>query len=190
MACCAEQGLSNRQPSAAGVTPQAFTLGASVTRGIGASKPAFSYPQRFFQYINASFPHRQERVCGAEPEGEASPAACALIRVGLPALGPQQLHFVCRSRSLQVSTVWSCPTPLGCSGHEFYNRGIGGTSSGVYAVCAEHMVHEVRPPSWQAQHASPRPCGAASCNVPGPAGVSLLLRRNGRQHAQGQGATV
>lgn len=37
------------------------------------------------------------------------------------------------------------PRVPACSGHEFYNRGIGGTSSGVYAVCAEHMVHEVRP---------------------------------------------
>lgn len=37
---------------------------------------------------------------------------------------------------------------LQCSGHEFYNRGIGGTSSGVYAVCAEHMVHEVGAPSF------------------------------------------
>ncbi|KAL4421416.1 hypothetical protein ABPG75_010707 [Micractinium tetrahymenae] len=69
----------------AGKPIKVFTLGASVTRGIGATKPGRSYPQRLFQFLNASFPH---------------------------------------------------------SGHEFYNRGIGGTSSGVYAVCAEQMVHE------------------------------------------------
>lgn len=29
------------------------------------------------------------------------------------------------------------------SGHVFHNRGIGGSSSGIYAVCAEYMVDPV-----------------------------------------------
>ena len=37
---------------------QVTTLGGSVTHGAGASKPEFNYPNRFFQLINASFPHR------------------------------------------------------------------------------------------------------------------------------------
>ncbi|EFN59203.1 hypothetical protein CHLNCDRAFT_56786 [Chlorella variabilis] len=70
----------------AGEPIQVFTLGGSVTRGLGASAPERNYANRFFQLINASFPH---------------------------------------------------------AGHVFANKGIGGTSSGVFTACAEQMV----PPS-------------------------------------------
>ena len=35
------------------------TLGGSITRGTGASKPAHAYASRFFAALNASFPHPQ-----------------------------------------------------------------------------------------------------------------------------------
>lgn len=69
----------------AGQPIKVFALGASVTRGIGATSPSLSYVSRFFEFLNTTFPHSE---------------------------------------------------------HQFHNRGIGGTNSGVYAVCAEHMVHE------------------------------------------------
>lgn len=62
-----------------------FTLGASVTRGIGTTDRKHSYANRLFEYIAHAFPHK---------------------------------------------------------GHVFINRGIGGTSSSIYSVCAEHMVHK------------------------------------------------
>lgn len=34
------------------------------------------------------------------------------------------------------------PPPY-CRKHVFINRGIGGTSSSIFSVCAEHMVQEV-----------------------------------------------
>lgn len=67
----------------AGRPIKAYTLGGSVTRGLGASAPNASYPARFFQFVNSSFPH---------------------------------------------------------SDHVFSNKGIGGTSSGIFAACAEQMV--------------------------------------------------
>lgn len=39
--------------------PQVYTLGASVTRGIGTTDRQYSYASRFFQYINSTFPHRR-----------------------------------------------------------------------------------------------------------------------------------
>lgn len=69
----------------AGKPVKVYTLGASVTRGIGTTDRQYSYASRFFQYINSTFPHRH---------------------------------------------------------HEFVNRGIGGTSSAIYSVCAEHMVKQ------------------------------------------------
>ena len=36
---------------------QAYTLGASVTRGIGTTDRKYSYASRFFEYIQAVFPH-------------------------------------------------------------------------------------------------------------------------------------
>ena len=37
---------------------QVYTLGASVTRGLGASRPEHNYANRFFSLINATFPHK------------------------------------------------------------------------------------------------------------------------------------
>jgi hypothetical protein len=37
---------------------RAYTIGGSVTCGSGSSSDAASYPGRFFQFINATFPHR------------------------------------------------------------------------------------------------------------------------------------
>ena len=42
----------------AGQPITAVTLGASVTRGHGASSMESGYPSRFFDFLNASFPHR------------------------------------------------------------------------------------------------------------------------------------
>lgn len=42
----------------AGQPVQVFTLGGSVTRGLGATRPDHNYANRFFQLINATFPHR------------------------------------------------------------------------------------------------------------------------------------
>lgn len=42
----------------AGQPITAVTVGASVTRGAGASSEEFAYPAMFFDYLNASFPHR------------------------------------------------------------------------------------------------------------------------------------
>lgn len=36
---------------------QVFTLGGSVTRGLGASRPEHNYPNRFFAALNATWPH-------------------------------------------------------------------------------------------------------------------------------------
>ncbi|KAL4442048.1 hypothetical protein ABPG77_011309 [Micractinium sp. CCAP 211/92] len=72
----------------AGLPITAATLGGSVTVGAGSSgqkggsKPN-AYPQLFFRFLNASFPHRD---------------------------------------------------------HVFLNRGIGATTSGIYAVCADRML--------------------------------------------------
>jgi hypothetical protein len=38
--------------------PQLVTLGASVTRGIGTTDRQYAYANRFFEYINATWPHR------------------------------------------------------------------------------------------------------------------------------------
>ena len=37
-------------------------LGGSITKGSGASGPEASYPSRFFEALNASFPHRWARM--------------------------------------------------------------------------------------------------------------------------------
>lgn len=74
----------------AGLPITAAMLGGSVTVGAGSSgqkggsKPN-SYPQLFFRFLNASFPHRE---------------------------------------------------------HVFLNKGIGATTSGIYAVCADKMLPE------------------------------------------------
>lgn len=36
---------------------QVFTLGGSVTRGLGATRPEHNYPNRFFAALNATWPH-------------------------------------------------------------------------------------------------------------------------------------
>ena len=41
----------------AGRPIKVVTLGGSVTRGLGASVPEHNYANRFFQLINATFPH-------------------------------------------------------------------------------------------------------------------------------------
>ncbi|KAL4423591.1 hypothetical protein ABPG77_004631 [Micractinium sp. CCAP 211/92] len=67
----------------AGEPIQVYTLGGSVTRGLGASKPEFNYANRLFALINATFPHPK---------------------------------------------------------HVFANKGIGGTSSGIFTACVEALV--------------------------------------------------
>lgn len=42
---------------------QAYALGGSTTSGKGASVPWLSFPGRFFEFLNASFPHRRVRCC-------------------------------------------------------------------------------------------------------------------------------
>lgn len=62
---------------------QAYTLGGSVTKGQGARTPQAGYAERFFGFLNATWPHAQ---------------------------------------------------------HVLLNKGIGGTSSGVFSACAEQLV--------------------------------------------------
>lgn len=38
--------------------PQVVALGGSITRGTGATSPGAAYISRFFQLLNATFPHR------------------------------------------------------------------------------------------------------------------------------------
>ncbi len=52
-----------------------------------------------------------------------------------------------------------------CRGHLFVNRGIGGTSSAIYSVCAEHMVQQV----------CPQPAALPA----GPPGLHVRQRRMG-----------
>jgi len=141
---------------------QVFTLGASVTRGIGTTDRRYSYASRFFEYINTTFPHRCHPCC-------ASGIVCVLVlqiavvqhapaghssRAGQKSRTlPQHLRRQAALRLLLalpfLPTMCSVllptlPAPLGaCRDHAFTNRGIGGTSSAIYSVCAEHMVDEV-----------------------------------------------
>lgn len=49
----------------AGQPVKVYTLGGSVTFGHGVDDPRLSYPSLFFQFINASFPHRRAGARGA-----------------------------------------------------------------------------------------------------------------------------
>lgn len=42
----------------AGEPIKAFTIGGSVTRGAGASSPDTTFAERFFAFLNSTFPHR------------------------------------------------------------------------------------------------------------------------------------
>lgn len=42
----------------AGQPIKAYTLGGSVTKGQGTSTDGAAYPNRFFEFIQAAFPHR------------------------------------------------------------------------------------------------------------------------------------
>jgi hypothetical protein len=72
---------------------QVYTLGGSVTRGLGASAPSRNYANRFFQLINASFPHRWVGGCvgrwvGGQVHGKCRAAGCRMQMAG----GMWQLH--------------------------------------------------------------------------------------------------
>ncbi|PSC72893.1 photosystem II reaction cent isoform B [Micractinium conductrix] len=62
---------------------KAYTIGGSVTRGAGASSDATSYPSRFFEFLNSTFPHRghvlQNKGIGATTSGIYSVCAEAII---------------------------------------------------------------------------------------------------------------
>lgn len=68
---------------AAGRPVTAVVVGGSVARGAGSSRPDRAFPARFFQFLNASWPH---------------------------------------------------------PGHTFLNKAVGGTTSGLFATCAEALV--------------------------------------------------
>ena len=61
---------------------QVFTLGASVTRGIGTTDRKYSYASRFFEFINAAFPHKC--ALGRAP-AQAAAAWRAGVRIPSPA---------------------------------------------------------------------------------------------------------
>ncbi|KAL4440672.1 hypothetical protein ABPG77_000381 [Micractinium sp. CCAP 211/92] len=67
----------------AGHPIKAFTIGGSVTRGAGASSPDRSFPERFFAFLNATFPHRehvlQNKGIGASTSGIFSVCAEAIV---------------------------------------------------------------------------------------------------------------
>ncbi len=54
------------------------TLGGSITKGSGATGPEASYPARFFEALNASFPHRCGRWLAARQLGAVSVLPCML----------------------------------------------------------------------------------------------------------------
>ena len=53
-------------------------------------------------------------------------ASCAADNRPAVVVCPLQLHFL--------------RSPVCCRGHVLLNKGIGGTSSGIFAACAEQMV--------------------------------------------------
>lgn len=61
----------------------AVVVGGSISKGAGSSRPDRAFPARFFEYLNASWPH---------------------------------------------------------PGHTFLNKAVGGTTSGLFATCAEALV--------------------------------------------------
>ncbi|KAI7839277.1 hypothetical protein COHA_006975 [Chlorella ohadii] len=67
----------------AGQPITAVTIGGSVARGAGSTRPERAFPAMFFSFLNATFPHPQ---------------------------------------------------------HTFLNKAIGGTTSGIFATCAEKLV--------------------------------------------------
>lgn len=114
----------------AGQPIKAFTLGGSVTRGAGASSEAATYPARFFQFLNATFPHRyalrlwgHAGLCCVSLNGSRRTAGV------LPARSDPAPR-----RPLRALPPWRCRA------HVLQNKGIGATTSGLYSVCAEQMV--------------------------------------------------
>lgn len=137
----------------------------SVTKGQGASAPEKGYASRFFEFINATWPHRW----GASLMPCSTPAAC-LVCSEAPMLASCRVQLAVRPaareavastqrRPVAPASLWfamgagilsalpRAPPPRLPRDHVLENKGIGGTSSGVYAACAEQMVGEVGPPA-------------------------------------------
>ena len=80
---------------------QVFTLGASVTRGIGTVDRKNSYANRLFEYISHVFPHKCARAGPPPACPPAQPPACARSAAARAARGCR-LHRRCRSRSRRL----------------------------------------------------------------------------------------
>ena len=88
----------------AGQPLRVYMLGASVTGGGGASAPGLGYVPRFFQFLNASFPHRWALVCiGRWLAGCA--AGVALLGQHVPRwqAGPLQVCCKLQARSTRLA---------------------------------------------------------------------------------------
>ena len=107
----------------AGQPIKAFTMGGSVTAGTGASDQRFCYASRFFEFLNTTFPQRcEEWMSGIMVHAMGIVSLCSRIAGSKPAVSPL----------------------LQCRDHVLVNKGIGATSSGIFAACTERMVPNVR----------------------------------------------
>ena len=89
----------------AGEPITAVTLGASITRGHGASGEAMRFPLRFFSFLNASFPHRWVLARRWAARGEALAGSLGLqarMRSQTPA---------CDTRVPVATPAPLCPRP-------------------------------------------------------------------------------
>lgn len=107
-------------PLTASTRTPAASSSSSTPRFPTSARWAVPQPRRRLRGELACASHRQR---SRQPGGEWARAR------GCPALPHPVLHSVF--------------SPRKCRDHVFVNRGIGGTSSSIYSVCAEHMVAEV-----------------------------------------------
>jgi hypothetical protein len=115
----------------------AATLGGSVSWGAGASnRTSTSYPARFFQFLNATFPHRR-----------GSPLLPVFAGLLAAFASHSRALLRCRIACQVITTVLQRITSSPCSrsrDHNFSNRAISATNAGTFATCTERLVPQVR----------------------------------------------
>jgi hypothetical protein len=111
----------------------AATLGGSVSWGAGASnRTSTSYPARFFQFLNATFPHRR-----------GSPLLPVFAGLLAAFASHSRALLRCRIACQVITTVLQRITSSPCSrsrDHNFSNRAISATNAGTFATCTERLV--------------------------------------------------
>lgn len=117
----------------AGQPIRAVMLGGSVTRGCCASGPSRegSYANRFFAFINQTWPHRR-----AQPLPARLRHARRAHRGAGPAPGWGRVRAAPRRPPAPLPPAPTRPR----SGHQFDNAGIGGSSSALFSLCWERFV--------------------------------------------------